>query len=460
MTPAPGRPAGGSRRLQLSMTRNSLALIGSKVAQMGLGFLFWLLAARLFAKDDVGLAAGVVSAMMLCTQIAALGIGSAVISHFPRHQERPAQLLNTSLSLTALASTIAALAFIALASGLFAELDAVGGSPVYALLFVLAAVTGTIGIIQDQTSTVLRRGDQALGRGIAFGVVAVTLLAGIAIVAPDAGSEALLLPWVVAGIVAFAIGVVQFHRHVDGYRTRAGLDRELSRTLLRTGLPNWALTLAERAPGLVLPVVVVEVLSPTANATWYVAWMMAWVVFIVPIQVGMTLFAEISHDPSSLERSVRRGVRTSLGFGVPAAAALALAAGPVLSILGSSYASSGAGPLRILVIAILPLTFVQVYYASCRGTGRLREAVLTGWVTGAASVGAAAAAGAASGLEAMALAWVGVQVLASVWAALRLWRHRSAARAAVDADADAAGAAEADLAAGRPANPIVTLTAS
>jgi O-antigen/teichoic acid export membrane protein len=450
MTPAAGRPAGGSRRLQLSMTRNSLALIGSKVAQMGLGFLFWLLAARLFAKGEVGLAAGVVSAMMLCTQIAALGIGSAVISHFPRHQDKPARLLDTSLSLTAVAATLAALAFIGLASGLFAELDAVGGSVMYALLFVLAAVTGTLGIIQDQTSTVLRRGDQALGRGIAFGIVTVVLLGAIAIVSPDAGSEALLIPWVVAGVVSVGIGVVQLHRCVEGYRARTGLDRTLSRDLLRTGLPNWALTLAERAPGLVLPVVVTEVLSPSANATWYTAWMMAWVVFIVPIQVGMTLFAEISHDPGSLERSVRRGVRASLGFGVPAAAALALVAGPLLSILGDAYSSSGAAPLRILVIAILPLTFVQVYYASCRGTGRLREAIVTGWVAGAASVAAATAAGAASGLQAMALAWVGVQVLASGWAALRLWRHRAAARATAGEPA----------AAGRPANPMVTATAS
>ena len=61
----------------LPMAQNSVALILAKVATMGLGFLFWLVAARLFAPADVGLASGAVSAMMLITQLALLrgGLG-------------------------------------------------------------------------------------------------------------------------------------------------------------------------------------------------------------------------------------------------------------------------------------------------------------------------------------------------------------------------------------------------
>ena len=47
--------------------------------------------------------------------------------------------------------------------------------------------------------------------------------------------------------------------------------------------------------------------------------------------------------------------------------------------LGDDYAASGAAPLRILVIGIVPMAFVQGYFAVCRGTGRLREAVAAGW---------------------------------------------------------------------------------
>ena len=80
-----------------SMVRNSVGMISGRAASMALGFLFWLLAARLFPADKVGLTAGVVSAMMLCTQLALLGIGSAFIAYFPRHQLKPAALVKPVL---------------------------------------------------------------------------------------------------------------------------------------------------------------------------------------------------------------------------------------------------------------------------------------------------------------------------------------------------------------------------
>jgi hypothetical protein len=65
---------------------------------------------------------------------------------------------------------------------------------------------------------------------------------------------------------------------------------------------------------------------------------------------------------------------------------------------------------------------VQAYYAACRGAGRLREAIATGWASGAVALVAAAIAAGAGGLDAMAVAWLLVQVATAVLAALRLRR--------------------------------------
>jgi O-antigen/teichoic acid export membrane protein len=417
MTPAVACQA---PRRHLSMFSNSITLIGSKVAAMGLGFLFWVLAARLFSQEQVGLAAGVVSAMMLCTQLALLGLGNAVIARFPRHQGRPAALLDTAFTLVAACAVAGGCLFLLLASGLFTELDAVSHELSYALLFLAAAVFGTVGILLDQVSTTLRRGDHALLRGLAFGIIAAGSLGLIAALTDAHSAQTLLLPWVLAGAGAWLIGIVQLRRTLEGYLLRPRIVAPIARELVSSGLPNYALTLSQRAPGLILPVVVLELLSPAANGTWYAAWMMAWIVYIVAIQVELTTFAELAHAPDSLRLSIRRGVRASLAIGVPAALVLALAAHPLLSILGTEYADAGVTPLRILVLAIVPLTFVQIYYAACRGVGRLNEAIVAGWITGAVSIGAAAAAGAADGLSAMAATWLSVQVAAGLWASWRL----------------------------------------
>jgi hypothetical protein len=125
---------------------------------------------------------------------------------------------------------------------------------------------------------------------------------------------AIFAAWVAGGLVTAFGGLWTMRRVVDHYRYRPVADLALSREVVRIGLPNYALTLAERAPGFVLPVIVVELLSPADNAAWYAAWMMAWVVFIIPIQIGMTSFAEIS-APERTAKIVRDGIRTSLGLG-------------------------------------------------------------------------------------------------------------------------------------------------
>jgi O-antigen/teichoic acid export membrane protein len=404
------------------MTFNSVALIGAKVATMGLGFVFWIVAARLFAPAEVGLAAAVVSAMMLCTQLALVGLGSAVIALYPRHQARPEALLNSAFTIATLVSVISGVLFLLLAAGLFSELDIVGAEPGYALLFVLAGVLGTLGILFDQVSTALRRGDQVVTRGLLFGGSALAALTLLAFVTEASGSRAIFVPWVVAGFAAVALGLGQLRRSLGGFRIRPTLRREPARELLRTGIPNWALTVSERAPGLVLPVVVIELLSPAANAAWYPLWMMAWALYIVPIQVGMTLFAELAHDPGSLRISMRRGIRSSLLLGGTGAVVLAVGGEIPLSLLGDGYAAAGIGPLRILVIAVVPLTFLHVYFATCRATGHLGEATATGWGSGVAAVAAAALLAPAFGLMGMATAWLVVQLAAGAWAAARLRR--------------------------------------
>lgn len=386
-----------------------------------------MLAARLFDPAAVGLGAAVVSAMMLCSQLALVGAGSAVISRFSAHERNTAGLVNAALTLVAIAAVVVGALFVALSgSGVLSELDVVGGDVAYGLLFVAATLLGTAGVVIDQASTVLRRGDHALVRGFVFGGASIGTLAVLAALGGE-GSMTILAPWVVAGALMLTAASVQLRRSVAGYRLRPSSDWPLVRELTREGLPNHLLTLAERAPGLLLPIFVTELLSPGDNAAWYVAWMMAWVVFMVPVQVGMTTFAEAAREPGRLAAVIGRGVRTSLAIGVPLAVAAALLAGPLLPLLGDTYASDGLAPLRVLLLGVLPLSFTYAYYAACRATGALQQGSAAAWTVGVVSVAAAVAVGDAEGLTAMAAAWVAVQVCAGAWSA---WRLRTLVRSA------------------------------
>lgn len=410
---------------QVEVLISSIALIAGKVATMGFGFLAWIVAARMYPTAEVGLASGAVSAVTLCAQVSLIGVGSAVITLMPRFRDRPGPLLDTSISLLTLAALAAAGLFLLFAGSLLRELRVVAADPVYAALFAVLAIAGTLGVLFDQASTAHRRGAQVLLRGVSAGITTLVLVAVVAFVFGGTTSEAIFFAWVIGGLVTWTLGLLTMGRAIPGYRYRPTMTRALAAELTRVGLPNYVLTLAERAPGFVLPIVVTELLSPSDNAHWYAAWMMAWVVFIIPIQVGMTSFAEIAREPRLAGAIIRHGIRTSLVIGVLAAGAMAVFAGPALSLLGHGYASAGSMPLRILALGIVPLTFIQAYFSLCRARGSLREAIVIGGIGSIASIVAPTIAGLAAGLVGMAWAWLAVQFATALVTVVRL---RSLAR--------------------------------
>ncbi|GAA1627162.1 lipopolysaccharide biosynthesis protein [Georgenia ruanii] len=395
---------------------------------MGSGFLFWLLAARTASAENVGLAAAMVSGVMLCSQLALLGVGAACIRSLPRFAAAPRALLDTAITLVTTASVGAAVIFLVVSGRVTEDLTAVVSDPLFLGMFLVMALLGTIGVLLDQISMALRKGTQVLTRNTTGSVLTIGAILLLRTMTEVTAID-LFLCWVVGAASVSLVGAWQLRRSI-GYVYRPRLTRPVASLLLRQGVPNHVLTLSERVPGLLLPILVTGLLSPAATAYWYPVWMMAWAIYVMPVSVGIATFAEAARDPDAVRRIVNGSLRWSLKLGVPCSLVLAVAAGPVLSLLGPGYADAGAWPLRILLVAVVPITIVQTFFSVARALGRMREALVLGIVSATAAVAATALTGAAHGLVGMAVAWVAVQCLAAAWAGVRLLTLMGGARVA------------------------------
>lgn len=414
------RNLGTDRRKELFRLYNSGTLILGRVASSGLGYLTWLITARLFDAGEVGIASGVVSAMMLCVQVSLFGIGAAVIKIYPEHITSPRKLVNTAINMVAISSLAIAVLFLVFARSFFNELNIVTAIPLYAGLFLAINIFGAVNVLMDHISIAIKRGDQVLTRNVLFGVTTVVGVAVLPLITQSTTSITIVTAWVAAGFMACLLGTVQIYRSIPGFRFNPSISVSKTKQLIGIGLPNYLLTLAERAPNWILPIIITEMLSPVENARWYVVWMMAWVVFLVPISIGQNLFAEIAENPDEFRQPFLLSMRNSLIGGGIAAVLVILFAKLILSLMGEAYAIAGATPLRILTMAILPITINQLYYSVCRGTQRLREATVTALVSGAIGIAAATYAGMSYGLNGMAVGWLITQTVVAVWAGLRL----------------------------------------
>jgi O-antigen/teichoic acid export membrane protein len=405
-----------------SLRGSSLGLILGKMAQMLVGFLFWLIAARLAQPYDVGLAAALVSAVMLCTQLAHLGVGASFIRSYPSFSQKPHALLNTAFSVVAMAALACGVSFLLLGGEVLAELHGLARRWDLASLFVLIAVLGTVNVLLDQISMAQGRGEQVLGRNALGAAVMITPLLAVSAAGGNLTAAALFASWAAGGVSVSLLGALQLRNRLS-YYYRPRITTDVGRRLLRIGLPNHALTLTERVPGLVLPLLITAIISPTATAHWYPIWMMAWALYVTPISVGIATFAEATRNPETVRESVRRSIKWSVQLGVPGGVAIAIFAKPALSLLGGEYADAGTDPLRVLLLALVPMTFVQAYFSVARAAGRMAGVVTAGVVVACGSLIATTYGGMRSGLMGMALGWVVAQTLAGVWAGYLLTRR-------------------------------------
>jgi O-antigen/teichoic acid export membrane protein len=383
---------------------------------MGAGFLFWVVAARASAVTEIGVAVAAVSAVMLCTQLALLGTGSAVIVAIGR-DDSPGPVLDTAFTILAVAGTVIGGGYVAVTAGRGTEAS-VTHSPLFVGAFLVATVFGTAMICLDQVCIALGKGGSSASRYTVGGLVSIVVLAVLGLIVRDPDALVLFACWSCGAVSACLLGAIQLYRFA-GYRYRPALDPRRARRLLGIGLPNQLLTLTERVPALLVPVLVAHAVSPETAAYWYPAWMMAWVVYTAPVQVGLVQFAEGVRRPDRLVRTVRSGILWSLLVGGGIGVVMFAAAGQLLRLMGSEYSDASAGALRVLVIGLVPYAVLQAYSAVCRARGKLGEAIVFGTVLGTV-VCVAVVIVAPRGPMAMAVAWVGSFAVGALWAITRL----------------------------------------
>lgn len=403
-------PATTKARLRAEVARNRTVLLnaGSMMSTVLvtalLGAAFWLVAARQFSVNAVGVASAAVSAMMLLGYLATVGLGTLLMGELPRRDEHHRGLLNAALAVSGATGALLGLGFAFVAPLISSDLEPLSETWLAALAFAAGVgLTGLTGVL-DQALIGLLRGALQLIRNVVFsaGKLVVLVLVGLAVAKP--GGVWIYSAWT-AGIVLSLAVMARFymHRGEDNLRPKFALLNEMRVDAATHHIYN----LSIRAPDLILPLIVVSLLSATANANFYIAWMIASFGFMVPVSLSSVLYAVGSGDPDRLHERYRFSVGLSAGLGLVANLALLVAGGPILNLFGASYAQQALGPLHILALGVFPETIKAHYLSISRVERRIPQTIplviggtaleLVGAITG----------GALGSLSLVAAGWLG-----------------------------------------------------
>ncbi len=427
---------------------NAASLIATTGLTSALGLAYWDLAARLFSQQAVGYGAGAVSVMTLLSSFGVFGLSTLLIGSLPGRTGNRSGLIWAAVFAAGVGSLILSVGFIFVAPYFTTHFSTVIGTPLHAALLCAGVVLTTASAVFDAAAIGLLRGGLQLTRNMAFAVVKLLTLIGVATVLHYTLGIGLFLSWVAAIPVSLLVVAAQLGLQHERFLRRPewGVLKSFGGTV---AAHNW-LNLAISAPGLLVPVLAASILLPSANAGFYAAWTICSFLYVLPGHVSTVLFAVASGDSDGMARQLRLSLRISILLGIPGMAILGFGARYILQIFGSGYADVATLPMQLLVLTYLPAIPGSFYVAVCRANGKLTRAATVLTAFAVVNVIASVIGCLRGGLVGMTFAGLLVTMAEALFttpavmrAAAGYGRHRKVAGQSNSAAVDAASAADA-----------------
>jgi O-antigen/teichoic acid export membrane protein len=285
--------------------KNAIHLISTTVATAALGFGFWMVVTRYYASEEVGLASTIISAMNLLAMLSLLGFNVALIRFLPNANEKE-DTINSCFTLSLLAALLISAIFLLGLNIWSPKLLFLKQHLLFAALFI--AFTG-IWVITTLLNSVFisnRTSKYVLLKESVFGTSKIP----IPVFLVSFGAFGVFFAWGIGSVIAFIVGVIFLFRIIPHYKPAMVVKRAVVNDMFHFSFWNYIANFFNMAPAFILPIVITNVLSPDITAYFYISWMIATLLFMIPVGISQSLFAE----GSNIEGKVGEDVRKSMKF--------------------------------------------------------------------------------------------------------------------------------------------------
>jgi aminoglycoside phosphotransferase (APT) family kinase protein/O-antigen/teichoic acid export membrane protein len=356
--------------------RNGYALVLNSATTSVLGVAYWILAARAYTPDVVGLNSAAISAMMFLAGVSQLNLMSALLRFIPGAGRATGRFVGCAYLISVSVAAVSSLIFLGGLGTWAPTLSFLGSRPVVIVWFTLATTAWCIFVLQDAVLTGLRQAQWVPVENAAFSLAKIALLAGFAKALPHYG---VLASWTIAMALTLlpVNGLILLRlipQHVAA--THSAVARLVPAQVARYVAGDYLGALCWLASTTLLPVMVTQQAGATANAYFFLSWQMALTLYAVSPNVGSALIVEAATDPTKLGTYSYQVCVQAARIVVPLAAILMLGAPYVLRLFGPNYATEGTALLRLLALSALPHIINSLYISVARVQRRVRAIVI------------------------------------------------------------------------------------
>ncbi|MGE0878794.1 MAG: lipopolysaccharide biosynthesis protein [Acidimicrobiia bacterium] len=286
-----------------AVVRSSVMLALTAATMGALGFVFWMIATRLFDADTIGIGTTLVSATSLISYMSLAGFNYTLLQVLPTDEDGH-EHIDTGLTLAFVAAATIALAYIVIAPEIAPELHGVRANGFYVTAFALLTSCSAVNLLTDSVFVARRRAEYNL---LVDGVIQSGAKVALLFVFVPIGLFGVYLASGVAAALAVAVSLFLLRRSFD-YRWHPRIRLHVLRRLLRLSLANYAGSVLGVLPVLIVPIVILRLQGSKEAAYFYVAFQIANLTYTGIYSVSVSFVAEGSRE--RVNGSNRAGLRS------------------------------------------------------------------------------------------------------------------------------------------------------
>jgi O-antigen/teichoic acid export membrane protein len=362
-----------------SLYRNSIYLILSTAVMAFFGFFFWIINARLFKTEQVGIATTLISILNLISSFTLLGLNNGIIRYLPTSDKKN-QKINTSFTLVALVSAGMSLIYLIYINTFSPKLIFVRENIFFAMLFVLFIVFSSLNNILESVFIAYRSAKYILVKNTIFSIIKLALPIFLISLGAYGIFASVGIATVIALILGFIFLIIKFN-----YLINPTINTEVVKRMTKFSLGNYLAGFIGGVPTMVLPIIILDSLGAKFSAYFYMAMTIASLLYIIPTAISQSLFAEGSTTERELKKHLVKALKMNFSILVPAILVTFLFGKYILLAFGKQYSIDGFILLQLLAVSGIFISINTIFGSILKIKHKIKELVVINFI-GALSV--------------------------------------------------------------------------
>ncbi|MGA9141435.1 MAG: oligosaccharide flippase family protein [Methanocella sp.] len=325
--------------------KNSIFMFVAKALLAAGGFIFWMLAARLYSVEEVGVAVALISSVSVINMLSLLGFENSVIRFFSLHDTN--KIINTSMMIVAVSSFAIGVAYCISMVFIPSNLSLIG-NPAYLLVYIAFVVVSSVIMITGNAFIAMRKTGYYLVQN-AITASRIVLLVPLMFI----GSFGIITATLISALLGLVFATYILSKFV---KIDFRVDREFIDRSFRFSSGNYFSTLFYEVPYYLLPLLVLHMLGEADAAKYYIAFSIGSLLLQLNNTVGTSLFVEGSNG-EGMRKNVIKSAVAIYAVMVPAFVAIFFFGSSLLGLYGGRYAEA----LDLLKLVGISAFFQVIY---------------------------------------------------------------------------------------------------